>query len=118
MDTDSAAFMAGGSGEGSTDEEEDYYGDLYDRAAARNGSGGAQGVEEVFLDADSRGLLGMLMRVPFKPKLLEVLKQGAQWGLGAGLGLTTKGEYRAISTGALLGWRKRASGHGVHEQLT
>ncbi|EFJ41903.1 hypothetical protein VOLCADRAFT_98158 [Volvox carteri f. nagariensis] len=65
----------------SADDEEDYYGDLYDmKARGDAASGGARrGVEEVFLDsADSRGLLGMLLRVPFKPKLLEVLKQGVR----------------------------------------
>ncbi len=38
------------------------------------GSGGA--AEEVLLDVEAGGLLGALFRVPFKPKLLEVLAAG------------------------------------------
>ncbi|GLC69680.1 hypothetical protein PLESTF_000863900 [Pleodorina starrii] len=76
LDTESAANMSGAAGEEGSADDEDYYGDLYDRAAAGSGR---RGVEEVFLDSaldSGRGLLGLLLRVPFKPKLLEVLKQG------------------------------------------
>ncbi|GIL66805.1 hypothetical protein Vafri_20307 [Volvox africanus] len=75
LDTEAAGSFGADS---SAEDEEDYYGDLYDKEARQGSAGGARrGVEEVFLDsAESRGLMGMLLRVPFKPKLLEVLKQG------------------------------------------
>lgn len=74
------------------DDDYDYYGGLGGPAAAAvrqrvagggPGSGGA--AEEVLLDVEAGGLLGGLFRVPFKPKLLEVLAAGKErhWEQGS-----------------------------------
>ncbi|KXZ47557.1 hypothetical protein GPECTOR_34g716 [Gonium pectorale] len=69
LDIDTSTLASGES-------ESDYYGELYDTSAVRDAATRG-GVEEVLLDsARARGPLDALLRVPFKPKLLDVLRQG------------------------------------------
>ncbi|GFR44603.1 hypothetical protein Agub_g5886 [Astrephomene gubernaculifera] len=77
METESAALMSLSDSEDELDgsDEDYYYGGLTDSATVQ--AVAKRGVEEVLLegqDGSARGLLGALMRVPFKPKIAEVFK--------------------------------------------